>query len=256
MNNTIRNLIAAAALALALPLAAPALANEGGPALAKADIDIQDTESLQRGAQIFVNYCLSCHSASMLRYNRLEDIGLTEEQIKANLLPEGAKIGDQMNIAMDKKDAKNWFGATPPDLSLIARSRGADYLYSYLRSFYRDPSRPTGWNNLVFDKVGMPHVFWEWQGEQVLKTEKDAEGNEVHKLQLVKAGTLTKLENGKANTVEYDKRMTDLTNFLVFMGEPAQVQRQQIGYVVLMFLGLLLFPLVYLLKKEYWRDVH
>ncbi|OHX13839.1 cytochrome c1 [Chromobacterium sphagni] len=254
MKNKIRHLIAA--LALMLPFAAPALANEGGPALDKADINIQDTESLQRGAQIFVNYCLSCHSASMLRYNRLEDIGLTEEQIKANLLPEGAKIGDQMNISMDKKDAKAWFGATPPDLSLIARSRGADYLYSYLRGFYRDPTRPTGWNNLVFDKVGMPHIFWEWQGEQQLKTEKDAEGNEVHKLQLVKAGTLTKLENGKANTVEYDRRMTDLTNFLVFMGEPAQVQRQQIGYVVLMFLGLLLFPLVYLLKKEYWRDVH
>ncbi|XLM20444.1 cytochrome c1, partial [Chromobacterium piscinae] len=153
-------------------------ANEGGPKLEKANIDIQDTESLQRGAQIFVNYCLSCHSASMMRYNRLEDIGLSEEQIKANLLPEGAKIGDQMNIAMDKKDAKAWFGAVPPDLSLIARSRGADYLYGYLRGFYRDPTRPTGWNNLVFDKVGMPHVFWEWQGEQVLKTEKDAEGHE------------------------------------------------------------------------------
>ncbi|WP_199154913.1 cytochrome c1 [Chromobacterium sp. ASV23] len=254
MKNKMRKLIAA--MALVLPFSAPALANEGGPKLEKAPIDIQDTESLQRGAQIFVNYCLSCHSASMMRYNRLEDIGLSEEQIKANLLPEGAKIGDQMNIAMDKKDAKAWFGAVPPDLSLIARSRGADYLYGYLRGFYRDPTRPTGWNNLVFDKVGMPHVFWEWQGEQVLKTEKDAEGHEEHSLQLVKAGSLTKLENGKANTVEYDRRMADLTNFLVYMGEPAAVKRQQIGYVVLMFLGLLLFPLVYLLKKEYWRDVH
>lgn len=151
MNNKIRHLIAAAALAL--PFAMPVFANEGGPALDKANIDIQDTESLQRGAQIFANYCLSCHSASMMRYNRLEDIGLSEEQIKADLMPEGAKIGDPMNIAMNKQDAKAWFGATPPDLSLIARSRGADYLYSYLRGFYRDPSRPTGWNNLVFDKV-------------------------------------------------------------------------------------------------------
>ncbi|MBX9268111.1 cytochrome c1 [Chromobacterium violaceum] len=254
MNNKIRHLIAAAALAL--PFAMPVFANEGGPALDKANIDIQDTESLQRGAQIFANYCLSCHSASMMRYNRLEDIGLSEEQIKADLMPEGAKIGDPMNIAMNKQDAKAWFGATPPDLSLIARSRGADYLYSYLRGFYRDPSRPTGWNNLVFDKVGMPHIFWEWQGEQELKTVKNAEGHEEYKLELVKAGTLTKLENGKANTAEFDRRMRDLTNFLVYIGEPAAVKRQQIGYVVVMFLGLLLFPLVYLLKKEYWRDVH
>ncbi|MDF0605470.1 cytochrome c1 [Neisseriaceae bacterium TC5R-5] len=233
----------------------PSLANEGS-ALPKAPINIQDTESLQRGAQIFVNHCLSCHSASFMRYNRLTDIGLSEEQIKANLLPAGVKIGDQMNISMDKKDAKAWFGATPPDLSLIARSRGADYLYSYLRGFYRDPSRPTGWNNIVFDKVGMPHVFWEWQGEQVLKTSKNAKGEEEHHLELVKAGSLTKLENGKANTVEFDQRMVDLTNFLVFVGEPIQVKRQQIGYMVLMFLALLLFPLIYLLKKEYWRDIH
>ncbi|OWY37623.1 cytochrome c1 [Xenophilus sp. AP218F] len=255
MKNKIRHLIAA--LAMVLPFAAtPALASEGGPKLDKAPIDIQDTESLQRGAQIFVNNCLSCHSASMMRYNRLQDIGLSEEQIKQNLLPEGAKIGDQMNIAMSKNDGKNWFGATPPDLSLIARSRGADYLYSYLRGFYRDPTRPTGWNNRVFDKVGMPNIFWEWQGDQELKTVKNAEGHEEHVLELVKGGTLTKLENGKAHTAEFDKRMADLTNFLVFMGEPAAVKRQQIGYVVLMFLGLLLFPLVYFLKKEYWRDVH
>ncbi|KMN35854.1 MULTISPECIES: cytochrome c1 [Chromobacterium] len=254
MKSKIRHLIAA--MVLALPFAGTALAAGEGPKLPKAPIDIQDTESLQRGAQIFTNYCLSCHSASAMRYNRLTDIGLTEEQIKANLLPEGTKIGEQMNVAMNKKDAQAWFGATPPDLSLIARSRGADYLYGYLRGFYRDPSRPTGWNNAVFDKVGMPHIFWEWQGEQVLKTEKNAEGHEEHKLELIKAGSLTKLENGKANTVEFDKRMADLTNFLVYIGEPAQVKRQQIGYVVLMFLSLLLLPLAYFLKKEYWRDVH
>ncbi|RQO76848.1 cytochrome c1 [Aquitalea sp. FJL05] len=253
MKSKIRHLIAA--MALVLPVSGTVLANEG-PTLEKAPIDIQDTESLQRGAQLFSNYCLSCHSASAMRYNRLEDIGLSEEQIKANLLPDGAKIGDQMNVNMDKKDAKVWLGAAPPDLSLIARSRGADYLYAYLRGFYRDPTRPTGWNNLMFDKVGMPHVLWEMQGEQVLKTEKNAAGHEERKLELVKAGSLTKLENGKANTVEFDKRMADLTNYLVFIGEPTQVKRHQIGYVVLMFLGLLLLPLTYFLKKEYWKDVH
>ncbi|SCK09283.1 cytochrome c1 [Vogesella sp. LIG4] len=252
MNKTIRQLIAAAALLL--PVSA-AMASEG-PALEKAPINVQDTESLQRGAQIFVNYCLSCHSASAMRYNRLTDIGLSEEQIKNNLMFATDKIGDQMNVAMDKKDAKAWFGATPPDLSIIARSRGADYLYGYLRGFYRDDTRPTGWNNMVFDKVGMPHILWQWQGEQVLKTEKGADGQEEHKLELVKAGTLTKLENGKANTVEFDKRMADLTNFLVYVSEPAQVKRQQVGYVVLMYLLLLLLPFAYFLKKAYWEDVH
>lgn len=253
MNKTIRQLIAAAALVLP---AAGALASAEGPALEKAPINVRDTESLQRGAQIFTNYCLSCHSASAMRYNRLTDIGLTEQQIKDNLLPAGAKIGDQMNVAMDKKDAKAWFGATPPDLSVIARSRGADYLYGYLRGFYRDESRDTGWNNLVFDKVGMPHIFWEWQGVQELKVEKNAAGHEEKSLVLVKPGTMTKLENGKANTVEFDRRMADLTNFLVYVGEPAQVKRQQIGYVVLLFLVVLLLPLAYLLKKEYWKDIH
>ncbi|MFC3531874.1 cytochrome c1 [Vogesella facilis] len=253
MNKTIRQLIAAAALVLP---AVGAFASSEGPALEKAPINIQDTESLQRGAQTFANYCLSCHSASAMRYNRLTDIGLSEEQIKGNLMFATDKIGEQMNVAMDKKDAKAWFGATPPDLSVIARSRGADYLYGYLRGFYRDDSRPTGWNNLVFDKVGMPHILWQWQGEQVLKTEKNAEGHEEHSLQLVKAGTLTKLENGKANTAEFDKRMADLTNFLVYMAEPAQVKRQQIGYVVLMYLILLLLPFAYFLKKAYWKEIH
>ena len=253
MNKTIRQLIAA--VALVVP-AAGAFAAAEGPALEKAPINVQDIESLQRGAQIFVNNCLSCHSASAMRYNRLTEIGLTEDQIKGNLMLATDKIGEQMNVAMDKKDAKVWFGAVPPDLSVIARSRGADYLYGYLRGFYRDETRPTGWNNLVFDKVGMPHILWQWQGEQVLKTEKNAEGHEEHKLELVKAGTLTKLENGKANTAEFDKRMADLTNFMVYMAEPMQVKRQQIGYMVLLFLSLLLLPLAYFLKKEYWKYVH
>lgn len=253
MKKTIRHLVAA--FALALPGVA---AFAAGPALdlEKAPINIQDTESLQRGAQIFINNCLSCHSASAMRYNRLTEIGLSEDQIKANLLLATDKIGEPMNVAMDKNDAKRWFGAVPPDLSVIARSRGADYLYGYLRGFYRDDSRPTGWNNLVFDKVGMPHILWNWQGEQVLETVKGPDGHEKHTLKLVKAGSLTKIENGKANTAEFDKRMADLTNYMVYMAEPVKVKRQQIGYMVLLFLSLLLLPLSYFLKKEYWKDVH
>lgn len=253
MKKTIRHLIAA--VALVVP-AATAFASGAGPELEKAPINIQDTESLQRGAQIFVNNCLSCHSASAMRYNRLTDIGLTEEQIKANLMLATDKIGDPMNVAMDKKDAKAWFGAVPPDLSVIARSRGADYLYGYLRGFYRDSTRPTGWNNLVFDKVGMPHILGSWQGEQVLETVKGHDGHDEHKLKLVKAGSMTTLENGKANTADFDKRMADLTNYMVFMAEPVKVKRERIGYMVLLFLTLLLLPLAYFLKKEYWKDVH
>ncbi|MBV8047640.1 MAG: cytochrome c1 [Paludibacterium sp.] len=251
MKKQIRHLLAA--LALVLPLVAAA---EEGPVLPKAPIDIQDTESLQRGAQIFVNYCLSCHSATAMRYNRLTDIGLTEDQIKKNLMFASDKVGDTMHVTMTAQDAKTWLGNNPPDLSVEARARGADWLYAYLRGFYRDDTRPTGWNNIVFDKVAMPHVLWQWQGEQQLQTVKNGDGAQEQKLVLVKAGTMTKLENGHANTLEFDQRMADLTNYLVFMSEPAQVHRLQIGYGVLMFLALLLLPLAYFLKKEYWRDVH
>ena len=243
-------------IAVTLCLPFPCIASEGGVKLDKAPIHIQDTESIQRGAQIFVNYCLSCHSAISMRYNRLMEVGLTEPEIKNNLLLAGDKVGDTMRIAMDAKDAKAWLGKAPPDLSVVARSRGADWLYTYLRSFYRDATRPTGWNNRVFDKVAMPHVLWQWQGEQILKTTKGPRDEEQTQLVLVEPGSMTRLENGKAHTVEFDRRMADLTNYLVFMGEPAQVTRRQIGYAVLMFLILLLLPLAYFLKKEFWRDVH
>lgn len=224
--------------------------------LDKAPINPQDVESLQRGAQIFTNYCLSCHSAQAMRFNRLTDLYLSEKQIKENLMFTTDKIGNTMTIAMDSKDAMEWFGALPPDLSLIARARGADYLYSYLRGFYRDETRPTGWNNYVFDKVGMPHVLYEWQGDQILEKTKDASGHEVAQLKLVKAGSLTKLVDGKADTADFDQRMADLTNFLVYVGEPSLVKREQIGYVVLLFLVSLLFPFVYFLKREFWKDIH
>ena len=252
MKKQLRHLLAA--LALLLPLAV--MAEEGGPALDKAPIDIQDTESLQRGAQIFVNYCLSCHSANSMRYNRLTDIGLSEDQIKKNLMFTTDKIGDTMRSNMEAADGAKWFGNPPPDLSVEARARGADWIYTYLRSFYRDPSRPTGWNNLVFDKVAMPHVLSAWQGEQELRTVKGADGQEVKQLVLVTPGTMTSISNGRAHVAEYNQRVADLTNFLVFMSEPAKVTRLQIGYGVLMFLALLLLPFAYFLKKEYWKDVH
>ncbi|MFC7420546.1 cytochrome c1 [Iodobacter arcticus] len=224
----------------------------GGIHLDKAPINLRDTESLQRGAQTFANYCLSCHGAVAMRYNRLQDIGLTEKQIETNLMFPTDKIGDLMKVSMQAKDAKVWFGSTPPDLSVISRSRGADYLYTYLRSFYRDSARPTGWNNLTFPDVGMPNVLWDLQGQQVLEVE-----GEHKKLKLVKSGSLTKTaENGEFDQTEFDHRVTDLVNYMVYMGEPGQVKREQIGYGVLLFLLFFMIPISYMLKKEYWRDIH
>lgn len=233
-------------LMLALLVAPAVAAANEGPALDTANYDLHDQASLQRGAKYFVNYCLNCHSASYMRYNRLTDIGLTEQQIKDNLLFAGGKVGDTMETAMNKKDAKSFFGATPPDLTVIARARGADWLYTYLRGFYKDESRPTGWNNVVFDKVGMPHVLTQLQGEQVLEVEKHGE-HEVKKLVLAKPGTL--------KPAEYDAMVGDLVNYLVWMGEPMKTKRITIGIFVLVFLGLF-FIVAYYLKKEFWKDIH
>ena len=233
---------------LLLVLAAPvvAMANEGGVHLDKAPYDLNDKASLQRGAKTFVNYCLNCHSASYMRYNRLKDIGLSDEQIKDNLLFAAEKVGETMDVAMRSKEAKVWFGAAPPDLTVIARSRGADWLYSYLRGFYRDETRPTGWNNTVFDKVGMPHILYQLQGEQELHVEKHGEHETSH-LVLSKPGTMT--------PPEYNAMVADLVNYLVFMGEPAQQTRMRLGVIVLLFLSIL-FVVAYYLKKEYWKDIH
>lgn len=228
-------------LAFLLPMAA--FANEHVK-LDHAPIDPSNQVSLQRGAKTFVNYCLNCHSASYMRYNRLQDIGLTDTQIKANLLFAGDKVGDTMTVAMPKADAKAWFGATPPDLSVEARARGADWLYSYLRGFYRDDTRPTGWNNTVYDKVAMPHVLWELQGQQVLKLN---EATEEHVLVLDKPGTMSQ--------AEYNLMVADLVNYLVFMAEPFKERDKHLGLLVLAFLGLL-FGLTYALKKEFWKDIH
>jgi len=224
--------------------------------LDRAPIDLHDVVSLQRGARTFVNYCLSCHSAGYMRYNRLRDIGLTEQQIRDNLIFGQAKVGDLMKVAMEPKDAKQWFGVAPPDLTIIARARsshagsGSDWLYTYLRSFYRDPSRPTGWNNVVFPNVGMPHVLYELQGVQVLREEKmPGPGYPITEPRLV----LDK--PGKLSRVEYERTVADLVNYMTYMSEPVRNTRIVLGMYVLLALAVL-FVLAYLLKKEYWKDVH
>lgn len=204
-----------------------------------APIDPSDQASLQRGARTFINNCLNCHSANYMRYNRLVDIGLTEKEIKENLLFAGEKVGDPMQIAMDPQDAKKWFGVTPPDLSVEVRARGVDWLYAYMRGFYKDETTPSGWNNIVFDKVAMPHVFYQQQGEQVLN-------HETHELELVKPGRL--------NPAEYDAFIADLTNYMAFMAEPAKEQRKSLGIWVLLFLGVLLV-LTKKIKAAYWKDI-
>ena len=207
--------------------------------LSKAPVDLTDNLSLQRGAKIFTNYCLNCHSAKYMRYSNLQDIGLSAETIKNDLLFTGNKIGDTMSVNMSIKDSKKWFGASPPDLSVVARSRGADWIYSYMRGFYRDPTRPMGWNNTVYVNSAMPHILWELEGEKILNP---------------KTKKLEKFTSGKLNAKEYDATIADLTNYLVYMSEPDQLKRKKMGYYVIGFLLLLLF-LTIKLKKEYWRDI-
>ena len=243
---------------LATALFAPLLAVASGPELHldKAPVST-DPAALANGAKLFVNYCLNCHGASYMRYNRLQQIGLSEQMIKDNLMFTAEKIGEPMRIAMQRDEAKAWFGAAPPDLTVIARSRasefgsGADWLYTYLRSFYRDSERPTGWNNVIFENVGMPHVLYELQGEQVAKVTEADDGHGGK----VKTISLEQGKPGKMSKEEYDKATADLVSYLVWMGEPMADTRKTIGTVVLAFLGLL-FVLSYLLKKNYWKGVH
>ena len=240
------------AIALAaIAFSGAAFAQEGGPAWDKFPTErVTDMAALQNGAKLFVNYCLNCHQASYMRYNRLHDIGLSDDQIKSNLLFAGDKVGDLMKTSLAPQDAKAFFGTVPPDLSVITRSRsgengsGADYLYTYLRSFYRDESRPTGWNNRVFPNVGMPHVLWELQGTQraVFEDEK-GEGEQVEHVfkgfQMETPGT--------RNAAEYDANVADLVAYLQWMSEPAQNFRVKLGVWVLIFL---LGVLVLLLAAE------
>ena len=241
----------------AFALAGGALANEGGEVhWDKAPNNLNDLTSLQNGAKLFVNYCLNCHSAAYMRYNRLQDIGLTEQQIKDNLLFPTGKVGETMKAAIDPKQAKDWFGAVPPDLSLVARSRaghygtGADYLYTYMRSFYRDPARPTGWNNLLFPNVGMPHVLWELQGQR----EPQFDEREVHGHKEKVFTGWKQVTPGAMTSVQYDTAVGDLVNYLQWMSEPSQNSRVRIGVWVVLFL-LVFTVFAWRLNASYWKDV-
>jgi ubiquinol-cytochrome c reductase cytochrome c1 subunit len=231
-------------LLAAIPVAAAA--SGADMHLDKAPVNLQDLASLQRGVKLFTSRCLACHGASSMRYNRLKDIGMTEDEVKKKLeLPEDVKVGSTMQAAMDPNSAKLAYGVAPPDLSVISRSRSADWLYTYLRSFHTDKTRASGWNNAVFPNVGMPHVMADLQGELELKTENQG-GHETRKLVLINPGSL--------KPAEYDAAVADLTNYLVFMGEPAKMVRYQLGMIVLGFL-LVLFVLLFALKKELWKDI-
>ena len=220
----------------------------GGYRLDRAPIDPTDLISLQAGARTFVNYCLNCHGAQFMRYNRLTDLGLTESQIRDNLILTDAKVGDTMKVALTVNDGKAMFGAAPPDLTVIGRSRSADWLYTYLRTFYRDANSPTGWNNAVFPQVAMPHALWTLQGERGLQVVSRAAQHAPDEYKW------SEISPGTQNTVQYDTTVRDLVNFLDYMGEPAANDRKRIGIVAL-FALLILFVFAYALKKEYWKDV-
>lgn len=252
--NLLKKLIAALVLVPAFAMGA-----EGGVPLQSAPDRTNDLSALQNGAKLFVNYCLNCHSASSMRYNRLKDIGLSEKQIKENLLFTSDKVGDLMKTSMTYKDGKEWFGAAPPDLSVIARAKsssagsGADWLYTYLRTFYKDDTRAIGWNNMVFPNVGMPHALWELQGVQKANfvDEKDPHdpSKTVHKFtgfEQVKPGTMS--------AAEYDNAVADLVSFMSWMSEPVQNKRRQLGVWVLLFMGILVV-LAWRLNASYWKEV-
>ena len=247
-----------ASVLVALSFCGAASAQEGGPAWDKFPTErLTDQAALQHGAKLFTNYCLNCHQAAYMRYNRMQDIGLTDDQIKSNLLFAGEKVGDLMKTSLAPQDAKAFFGTVPPDLSVIARSRsgsngsGADYLYTYLRSFYRDETRPTGWNNHVFPNVGMPNVLWQLQGTQraVFEDEKGENGQVEHVFkgfQMESAGT--------RSPAEYNADVADLVAYLQWMSEPAQNFRVKLGVWVLIFLGVF-WVFCWRLNAAYWKDV-
>jgi len=242
--------------------ALPAAANEGGYPWDKfPEEKMTDMASLQNGARIFVNYCLNCHSAQYMRFNRLQDIGLNDDQIKKNLLFATEKVGDTMKTALDPKQAKDFFGAAPPDLSVIARSRaevgkgsGADYLYTLWRTFYRDDAKPTGWNNLAFPDIAMPHALWQLQGERRAKFVEVKDAHDPAKTTHRFAG-FEQITPGTLDERQYDEAVGDLVAYLQWMGEPAQGTRVRIGVGVLVFLGLLIV-ITWRLNAAYWRTVH
>ncbi len=232
----------------------PTLTMAAGPSvpLMDANIDLKDNASLQRGAKLFMNYCLGCHQMQYQRYERtFRDIGIPTEIGQEQLIFDGSKVGSHIKNAIAKDDAAKWFGAAPPDLTLVARVRGTDWIYTYLKSFYKDESRPFGVNNIVFPSVGMPHVLQELQGLPTPITEEVEEhGHTVTKV----VGTETD-GTGEMSDDEYDCAARDLTNFLAYVGEPSRLESEALGLKVIGFL-VILFILAFMLKKEYWRDVH
>ena len=227
-------------------------AGTGGREMEPANNVLGNVRSLQRGAKNFVNYCMGCHSAKYVRYNRLaDDLQLSEQQVTENLMFVGEKLLDTMDIAMDPLDAGRWFGQVPPDLSLIARAKGTDYVFNYLKGFYLDPDRRNGTDNLFLPGASMPHVLWELQGLQkpVYEAIIDANGG-VHK---VMAG-FEQVTEGLLSPEEYDQFVRDLANFLEYISEPMKLERQELGVRVLLFL-LVFFLFSYMLKQEYWKDI-
>jgi ubiquinol-cytochrome c reductase cytochrome c1 subunit len=245
-------------LLVAFGLMGGACAATGGITWDKAPNHTNDLASLQNGAKLFVNYCLNCHSAAYMRFNRLKDIGLTEQQIKDNLLFTTEKVGDTMKAAIDPRQAKDWFGGNPPDLSVIARSRaaigqgsGADYLYTYLRTYYPDETKATGWNNLAFPNVGMPHALWELQGKRTPNYDViEQHGKEEH----VFNGSWTQVTPGTLTPAQYDHAVGDLVSYLQWMAEPAQNTRVRVGVWVLIFLTVLTF-FAWRLNAAFWKDI-
>lgn len=240
-----------AAFAGAMLLSFSALAAGGSANLQQAGTDLSDRASLQRGAQVFMNYCSGCHSLKYLRYSRMaEDLGLSEEEVMANLNFTGGKFGDHIVSSMPAEQAVKWFGQLPPDLSLISRVRGSDWVYTYMKSFYLDDTRPLGWNNTLFPNASMPNPLWKQQGLQhAVFSEQDPVTGEavVERLEVSSPGT--------QNAAQFDQTVRDLTAFLEYAGEPAALKRQSIGVWVILFLAFLTL-LAWLMKNEYWRDVH
>ncbi len=246
-----RSFLIAGVLAVLAAIGVPvAHAASGGSALQASNASLSDRGSLQNGAKLFFNYCSGCHSLKLMRYSRIaSDLGLTEQQVMDNLNFTGAKFGEQIPASMDAADGKTWFGAAPPDLSLMARAKGVDYIYTYLKSFYLDPTRPLGWNNTTFPNASMPNALWTLQGIQTATFKADPHGGApiFEKFELHQAGTL--------DSRQFDEVARDIANFLQYTAEPAALQRKAVGVWVLLFLGLFTL-LAWLLKQEYWKDVH
>jgi len=257
MIKLLRNLLLASALTVSLPLAG--LAAESGYPLDRAPDRSNDQAALQHGAKLFVNYCLNCHGANLMRFNRLRDIGLSEDQIKQNLLFATDKVGDTMNVSMTLADGKEWFGAPPPDLSVIARAKsskagtGADWLYTYMRTFYRDDTRPTGWNNFVSPNVAMPHAFWQLQGINEARFIDVKDPYDATKT-VQKFDKFEQVVPGTMNKTEYDTAMADLVAFMSYVSEPAQSDRKMLGVWVLLFLTFF-FVIAWRLNASFWKDI-